>query len=383
MLLSSFRWVWRLGLVTACLSGTMVEAQNDAISRRMAIDGMYPVMLAALEAKSFGRARNICDQAIMWEPQNPVHHYNLACIEAQAGGTRLPYAWGALELAIVLGFDDAAHLKSDPDLAPLRNDPRFAGLIRKMAFNVSAPAARSSITIADPRSNPTAPGTPAPGVERPAPAAFKDDLPVGLYLMDRYHSSTQAHETSVWYFAPDHVVHRNLENGFSKADLVRHTGPRGTAVRTGRSLEITWSDGRQSASRLERDGEGFTWNMGIFTPVVAFENPSDAAGIYEGAESVAAGGDNVSVAQRLELHADGTFRWAGVSFDCTESGSIRISAGSKDLTIGHWELSGYSLILTNAEGVVLRRIVFPQDDEITVIKPDRMFFGGLMYKRRP
>jgi hypothetical protein len=123
--------------------------------------------------------------------------------------------------------------------------------------------------------------------------------------------------------------------------------------------------------------------MGIFTPVVAFETPSDAAGIYEGAESVAAGGDDVSVAQRLELRADGTFRWAGVSFDCAKSGSIRISVGSKDLTTGHWELSGYSLILTNAEGVILRRIVFPQDDEITVIKPDRMFFGGLMYKRRP
>jgi hypothetical protein len=122
--------------------------------------------------------------------------------------------------------------------------------------------------------------------------------------------------------------------------------------------------------------------MGIFTPVVAFETPSDAAGIYEGAESVAAGGDNVSVAQRLELRANGTFRWAGVSFEGTESGSIRISAG-KYLTTGHWELSGYSLILTNAEGVVLRRIVFPQDDVITVIKPDRMFFGGLMYKRRP
>src|SRR5687767_4918289 len=99
-----FRCVWGTGLVAVGLFATSVFAQNDAASRRAAIEGMYPVMIGALEAKNFGRARNICEQAIVWEPQNPVHHYNLACIEAQAGGTRIAYAWGALELAIALGF---------------------------------------------------------------------------------------------------------------------------------------------------------------------------------------------------------------------------------------------------------------------------------------
>src|SRR5688572_12818527 len=107
-------------LLALVVGVSSVQAQDDAASRRAAIEAMYPVMIKALEAKAYGRARNICDQAILWEPQNPTHHYNLACIEAQAG--RLPQAVGALELAVALGFNDAKHMQADPDLAPLRGE---------------------------------------------------------------------------------------------------------------------------------------------------------------------------------------------------------------------------------------------------------------------
>src|SRR5262245_58000384 len=120
---SFFRWVVCVMVAATFGWGPAAHAQNDPASRRAAIEAIYPIMINALQAKNFGRARNICDQAIMWEPQNPVHHYNLACIEAQAGGPRIPYAWGALELAIALGFNDAEFLQRDPDLAPLRSDP--------------------------------------------------------------------------------------------------------------------------------------------------------------------------------------------------------------------------------------------------------------------
>src|SRR3954471_12372868 len=151
-----------------------VSAQEDFASRRAAIEGMYPIMIAALEAKNFGRARNICDQAIIWEPQNPVHHYNLACIEAQAGGARLPYAFGALELAIALGFNDADHMRLDPDLAPIRSDPRFTELLRKTTNNASADLAIAAITIPPPsaKKNEEAPRTLAETVtDQPEPAS--------------------------------------------------------------------------------------------------------------------------------------------------------------------------------------------------------------------
>jgi hypothetical protein len=382
-MVSIFRGAFRAGLLALSLFATDVRAQNDAASRRAAIDGMYPFMLGALEAKSFGQARRICEQAILWEPQNPTHHYNLACIEAQAGGTRLPYAWGALELAIALGFNDARHLQNDPDLAPLRHEPRFAELVRNIIFTASTGQAADSPRVRANRANNQAAIPTFEASEQPPPAGFKDDIPVGLYLMSRYVSTTQENETSVWYFAPNGEVYRELECGFSASDLSSHTGPRGSVSRRAKILEITWSNGEVTTSILERDGTGFTWDMGIFVPVKPFESDSEVAGLYEGSAAVTPGRDEIPVAQRLDLRPDRTFIWQGVAFKQLKYGAENISIGSTEVTEGNWSLSGFSLILMHGKETTVRRIAIPLDDEKTVIRPDRMFFGDLTYKRRP
>ena len=356
-------------------------AQNDAQSRRAAIDAIYPVMIRALEEKNFGRARNICDQAILWEPQNPVHHYNLACIEAQAG--RLPQAWGALDLAIALGFNDANHLQTDPDLAPLRGESRFADLVRKVMFNVSAGDAIAGLKI--PSSPPAASSGESSAAgdepELPPPATFDRGVPVGLFFLSRYRSTAQPAEKAAWYFAPDGTVYQNLEHGFSRADLASHAGARGKASLADRTLEITWADGTRTRAPIERDGDSFTWDMGIFAPITAFESSGDAAGVYESSDMIAGGADPLAVAQRLELRADGTFTSEGISFSPTRKKTDGVPASTP--VTGRWEVSGVSLILRTADGATLRRIAFPDDDPKTVVKPDRMFFAGLMYKRRP
>ena len=43
----------------------------------------------------------------------------------------------------------------------------------------------------------------------------------------------------------------------------------------------------------------------------------------------------------------------------------------------------YFAILTDTRGAELRRIAFPFDDDKTPLKPDWMFFGGLLYKKAP
>ena len=48
-----------------------------------------------------------------------------------------------------------------------------------------------------------------------------------------------------------------------------------------------------------------------------------------------------------------------------------------------WKLDGLSLVLTSSKNVTMRRIAFPQDDEQTIIRPDHLFFAGVLYKRRP
>ena len=380
-MLSVFRRAWCVALALVALLPASVCAQNDAARQRVAIERMYPVMLAALETRNFGRARNICEQAIVWEPQNPVHHYNLACIEAQAGGTRLPYAWGALDLSVALGFNDVDHLQTDPDLAPLRSDPRFADLVRKMILGGAADVRAAGATSSPEKRSAKRPGSDE--VLQPPPAGFKDELPVGLYLMSRYVPTIQEHETIVWYFSTDHHVYRGLKNGFSAADLDAHQGNRGIAARAGRVLEVTWSDGTKTTAEVEHDASGFTWDMGIFVPVEPFRDESDAAGVYEGFESDRTDINDLPITLRLELRADHSFTWDGVGVESTNSGTAETLLGSKHSTTGEWHISGLSLILTTDTGATLRRFAFPEDDDRTVIRPDRIFFSGLMYKRRP
>ena len=369
-------------LTTVCLFTTGLHAQNDPASRRAAIEGMYPIMMHALQTKSFGRARNICDQAILWEPQNPVHHYNLACIEAQAGGARLTHAWGALALSIALGFDDAEHMRTDPDLAPLRSDPRFADLVRKVAYDVSAGAAIDAIKIPESvgRSTATREAMAESAIE--TVSSFRQDLPVGPYFMTRFTPATQTVEKSVWYFAPSGEVFSGLETGFTPAEVHAHAGPRGKIMPLEGKVLISWSDGRQTRARLEREGNEFTWDMMLFAPVQAFETSNEAAGVYECVESIPAG-TGPSVPQRLELRIDGTFVWEGASYSAGAGGLISVKSGHNETAAGTWEIDGFSLRLKAPDGIVLRRLVFPSDDDKTVIKPDRMFFAGVVFKRRP
>ena len=378
---TAFRVFFRL-VVAALFLTTSVQAQSEAAERRAAIEGIYPIMLGALQAKNYGRARNICEQVILWEPQNPVHHYNLACIDAQAGGARLPYAWGSLELAVALGFDDANHFQNDPDLAPLRDDPRFAQLVNKMVYNQSAQSAIESIKFPAAGKPALAPGSEQTEQDQPAAAGIVDGVPVGLFLMTQYLPTSLTLERSVWYFAPDRQVLRDLEHGFSQADLSKHAGARGKLGSSGEQLSITWSDGTTMTGDMEREGDGFTWDMRIFEPVTSFAEADDVPGVYEGSEPADLSMKEMPVPQRLHLGADGTFRWEGVKI-ADEAGKPRQTAAPNALTTGRWALSGFSLILTTSEGIEWRRIAFPQDDQATIIRPDHMYFGGLLYKRRP
>lgn len=220
-------------------------------------------------------------------------------------------------------------------------------------------------------------------LEKPAPHAFKDGVPVGLYFMTRFWASSGALEKAAWYFAPDGTVYRNLEDGFSAADLARHKGRKGTCRADGNLLHVTWADGRKTTSKIERREMAFSWDAGIFTAVKPFGDAPEISGRYEGGESLSVGGNRAAVSKRLELRRDGTFRWSGVSFLSSSSETTSIAAGSTggDST-GTWRIESHALLLTDAAGVTLRRIAFPYDDEKTPLKPDRIFFGGTLYNKQ-
>jgi hypothetical protein len=238
--------------------------------------------------------------------------------------------------------------------------------------------------------NPAKPGaaagpSAATSFEKPAAAGYKDGIPVGLFFMTRYWFATRSLEKAAWYFAPDHTVYQQLETGFSKADLAAHRGNKGTARLVGSSLEVTWASGKKTTSNLERDKDslGFAWDGGLFGPVEPMASAADVVGVYEGGESVSFGGGSSSVAKGLELRADGTFSRSAVSSINTASQGSRVSAGATGSTTGTWQLAGYSLVLVDETGKAFRGIVFPYDDAKTPVKPDRLFFAGTMYKKKP
>ena len=74
-----------------------------------------------------GRAVELDARLVELMPEDYLARYNLACSLARAD--RADEAIDALSRAILLGYDDLAHMESDPDLESLRDNPDFQALL--------------------------------------------------------------------------------------------------------------------------------------------------------------------------------------------------------------------------------------------------------------
>ena len=156
----------------ALLAGVQAQTPEET-AQTAAIEAMHPVMVQALAAGEFEKARELCRKAIDWEPKQPVHQYNLACVESRAGDKAS--ALTALRRAVSLGFSDFKAFRSDEDLATLRDEPGFARIEADAVANAMNlakldPAAPAKSPI------PTTPSTPD------APLAGQEAGPrLGIY----------------------------------------------------------------------------------------------------------------------------------------------------------------------------------------------------------
>ncbi len=82
--------------------------------------------------KDYTRAEADCRRLIELAP-SAAAYYNLAC--ALARQDKKDEAFKALRKSVALGEHDAAHLKADEDLAALRQDPRFAAIVKQAEEN--------------------------------------------------------------------------------------------------------------------------------------------------------------------------------------------------------------------------------------------------------
>lgn len=216
------------------------------------------------------------------------------------------------------------------------------------------------------------------GAEKPG---WDDGHPVGLYLMTRYWIATGSLEKASYYFTSDERVFLDLEEGFSEEMLARHEGRHGTVRIDGDDMIITWSDGKESRSALEKADGGFNWDAGIFAAMKPFEDDSSLAGRWEGGNSVSFGGGTTIAVATLDLREDGTFTRSGAASSTSNTSESNVTVGGSSTNTGKWALEGYSLIFTYDDGRVERGVTFPFDDEETPVFPDRFYFAGTLYKK--
>jgi tetratricopeptide (TPR) repeat protein len=86
-------------------------------------------VLAELVSKkgNLERAVELDGKLVELQPDDFLARYNLACSLARAG--RADEAIDCLSRAILLGYDDLAHMESDPDLESLHENPDFQALL--------------------------------------------------------------------------------------------------------------------------------------------------------------------------------------------------------------------------------------------------------------
>ena len=102
----------------------LVELKEDVYIRSQLI-GIY------LDANELDRALELAEELIRSGRADAVVYYNKACALARLG--RIDEALDELQRAVGRGYGDVVQMNRDPDLAPVRKDPRFPELLETMA----------------------------------------------------------------------------------------------------------------------------------------------------------------------------------------------------------------------------------------------------------
>ena len=109
---------------------------GDLFRRRDAADWAAEARGLLAKGKP-ARALAAAEKAVALAPEDPNVRYNLACSLALLGRTEL--ALSELERAHELGYDDAAHMLADADLASLRSEARFRRLVQRLGGEPASP----------------------------------------------------------------------------------------------------------------------------------------------------------------------------------------------------------------------------------------------------
>ncbi len=94
------------------------------------VDIMLPLAEALTRVGEIEEGLEVDLRLAACRPEDPTIRYNLACSLALCG--QADRALETLARAVALGYRDPAHLREDPDLESLRDDPRFQAVLRSL-----------------------------------------------------------------------------------------------------------------------------------------------------------------------------------------------------------------------------------------------------------
>ncbi|HET7845214.1 MAG TPA: hypothetical protein VFL14_13750 [Xanthomonadales bacterium] len=204
--------------------------------------------------------------------------------------------------------------------------------------------------------------------------------PDGLYIMTRMGFGSL--NVEAYRFGDGNVVRNPLVPGASlDVDEERKAHPNdvGTYEIDGDEMTMTFGSS-QSKSEMERDGECFTWDMGIFCPVKPFDDDTIAGTFSGGVSAHGLGGGFAMNSRTITFSDDGTYTMESAASFTSNTDSSTASGGSTGGEKGEYEIDG-QVITFEPEGGEARTVTaFPFDDGTDGPQPRRIYLGGTMLK---
>lgn len=111
----------------AVVLGGALLAQPATAQTALSPQAMTDQITECFRAEDYQRAIELIDDYLAERPEDPVLLYNAACAHARLGGADA--ATAHLLNAVKAGFLKFSHIKRDPDLASVREHPRYRAII--------------------------------------------------------------------------------------------------------------------------------------------------------------------------------------------------------------------------------------------------------------
>lgn len=115
------------GVIAAALFIAVAAFGPNVLAQSINRSGVEREVLQAFDAGDYTRAIALLNEYLDRLPNDPVMLYNLACAHARLGDA--DSAASALHRAFKNGFDNINHMRTDPDLASLREHPIYREIL--------------------------------------------------------------------------------------------------------------------------------------------------------------------------------------------------------------------------------------------------------------